>query len=501
MINLTLNPNGDGNYVLYYTNASGDATWENLANWNTAADGSGDNPTEVPWSDTDGSTSGSDLIDASGGAGVSINSNIDPNQVVSGSCDIPSINNGGINGGTFSGDNFTNNALIGGGTFSGYGFINNDGIYGGTFTGDNFTNNGLIYGGTFSGYGFTNYNFIYGGTFSGYGFINTNNGLIGGGTFSGDNFTNNSTFTGIYAEHYYTNGVLDASINGLYFDSYYYPGGYEIFSNGVSNGFFNGGWMGVHYFNGYVDTAYIGIDYDFYYGEDFLYVYGSAITWVVGWNGVLYNPGGGIDSQDTGWFTDYGYDPSGNTQYFFVNRYVFNGGWNGQHYTNGIADNFTGIDYDFFYGEDILYVGGGCASGGWGQYHYSPGIDSFTGYDYDFYYGEDFLYVDGSAITWVGGWNGVLYNPGGGYDLISGLFPDYYIDSTGQTLSYFSYGNSDGTAVYINYPDPSDVRSGVSYGLTVPQKVGTLSISNGGGGSSSGINLGQLIGLPSFIQL
>jgi len=58
MINLTLNPNGDGNYVLYYTNASGDATWENLANWNTAADGSGDNPTEVPWSDTDGSTNG-----------------------------------------------------------------------------------------------------------------------------------------------------------------------------------------------------------------------------------------------------------------------------------------------------------------------------------------------------------------------------------------------------------------------------------------------------------
>ena len=130
---------------LYYINASGDATWENLANWNTAADGSGSAPTEVPWSDTDGSTSGSDLIDASGGAGVSINSNIDPNQVVSGSCDIPFItNNGTIYGGTFSGDSFTNNynGVIDGGTFSGDNFSNNGGtIDGGTFSGGNFSNN------------------------------------------------------------------------------------------------------------------------------------------------------------------------------------------------------------------------------------------------------------------------------------------------------------------------------------------------------------------------
>ena len=106
---------------LYYTNASGDSNWETLTNWNTAADGSGDNPTNIPWT-YDGSGGAwygdADLIDATGGNGISINSSIDPNGVVTGTCDIVSINNNSIiDGGTFSGDNFTNNYVIYGGTF------------------------------------------------------------------------------------------------------------------------------------------------------------------------------------------------------------------------------------------------------------------------------------------------------------------------------------------------------------------------------------------------
>ena len=205
------------NPTLYYTNAGGDSNWETLTNWNTAADGSGDNPTNIPWTD-DGNGGAwyadTDLVDATSGAGITINSVIDPNGVVTGNCDIVSITNiGGIYGGTFTGsgftnyysliyggtffgDNFTNNGFIYGGTFTGNYFSNNNIIYGGTFTGDGFTNNNaIISGGTFTGSGFTNYySLIYGGTFFGDNF--TNNGYIYGGTFTGDNFTNNNIIYG-----------------------------------------------------------------------------------------------------------------------------------------------------------------------------------------------------------------------------------------------------------------------------------------------------------------
>ena len=144
------------NPTLYYTNAGGDSNWETLTNWNTAADGSGDNPTNRPWTD-DGNGGAwyadTDLVDATSGAGITINSVIDPNGVVTGNCDIVSITNiGGIYGGTFTGSGFTNYySLIYGGTFFGDNFTNNGYIYGGTFTGDNFTNNNIIYGGIFGG--------------------------------------------------------------------------------------------------------------------------------------------------------------------------------------------------------------------------------------------------------------------------------------------------------------------------------------------------------------
>jgi hypothetical protein len=180
--------------ILYYTNASGDHNWETLTNWNTAEDGSGSNPTSIPW--TNDGNGGAwyadiDLVDATGGNGISINSVIDPNRVVTGTCDIAGItNNGTIYGGTFSGDNFNNNnGSIYGGTFTGDNFINGGYIYGGTFTGDNFTNYASINGGTFTGDNFENgYGQIYGGTFTGNYF--SNNGFIYGGTFTGSGFSN-----------------------------------------------------------------------------------------------------------------------------------------------------------------------------------------------------------------------------------------------------------------------------------------------------------------------
>jgi len=80
--------------IIYYTNQSGDNTWETLTNWNTASDNTGNNPTEVPWSCTDNSTTEYNLVDATNGAGITINSIINPNgSNISGNCLIPNITN------------------------------------------------------------------------------------------------------------------------------------------------------------------------------------------------------------------------------------------------------------------------------------------------------------------------------------------------------------------------------------------------------------------------
>jgi hypothetical protein len=48
---------------LYFTNTSGDFFWDNLQNWNTAADNSGTNPKTVPWTDVTSSYTNLYLID------------------------------------------------------------------------------------------------------------------------------------------------------------------------------------------------------------------------------------------------------------------------------------------------------------------------------------------------------------------------------------------------------------------------------------------------------
>jgi hypothetical protein len=202
---------------LYYTNASGDYTWENLANWNTAADGSGSNPTEIPWTETDGSTSASNLIDASGGAGVTISQNtfttIDPNGVVSGTCDISSITANG-------------QAMINGGAFTGANFQLLDGIiHGGTFTGDYFTNNyGGILGGTFTGNYVSNVSMgsIQDALFAGNNFLNGGDGtscVCTNITFTGNGFTNAQGAQVINCDFSGGTGFSDWSVQGCYFGS------------------------------------------------------------------------------------------------------------------------------------------------------------------------------------------------------------------------------------------------------------------------------------------
>jgi hypothetical protein len=225
--------------ILYYTNASGDNTWENLSNWMYS---DGQNPTEIPWleysnnglgSVPDGSTDEDTLVDATGGAGVNMwqFNGITPasNEV----CDISSITNYDSwlwGDSIWTGDNFANSGIawesygvIWGPTFTGNNCSNINGayIYGGTFTGDNFTNaNGAnfacIYdeGGTlFTGDNFTNANggTIYGGTFTGSNFTHDFGGVISGGTFTGAGFQN---YGAIYGGTFEIDGFVDYTGGG-----------------------------------------------------------------------------------------------------------------------------------------------------------------------------------------------------------------------------------------------------------------------------------------------
>jgi hypothetical protein len=241
--------------VLFYTNASGDGTWETLTNWNAAADGSGSNPTEIPWSDTDGSTSASNLNDATGGVGVTINSTtIDPNGDVTGSCDISNVTcNYWIEGGTWTGDNFNNIATISGGMFTGDNFTNTDTINGGTFTGGNVTNNGWIGGGTFTADNFTNNDIVGGGTFTGDYFNSTWDSTIFGGTFLGGYLTcSGPIYGGTFEGNYYTfdQAYYGWTMGGLFSGNYYtnncpivggtWTGDYLTNTNTIYGGTFTG---------------------------------------------------------------------------------------------------------------------------------------------------------------------------------------------------------------------------------------------------------------------
>ena len=229
------------NPKLYYTNAGGDHNWDTLSNWNTAANGSGSIATNVPWTDdgNGGAWYGDyDLVNTPSGGQINIGSAISEHAI--GSCDISSVtnfNNGAINGGTFTGDYFSNYNSISGGTFSGGGFYNGGDIGGGTFTGGGFYNGGgTISGGTFTGNGFNNdiYSHIYGGTFTGNGFNNEGGGMIFGGTFTGDGFYNNGyilggTFSG--DNFYNDNGISGGTFTGYNFyndNGEIYGGTFEI---------------------------------------------------------------------------------------------------------------------------------------------------------------------------------------------------------------------------------------------------------------------------------
>lgn len=206
---------------LYYTNSSGNYSWETLSNWNTAPDGSGSTPTEIPW--TGNATKGYDLVNASGQE-VYLSSTLSTS--VTGVCNsnMYVINYGNIRSGTFN--SFIQNvygSIISGGTFNG--IVGND-------SGDPSN----IIGGTFNSYVYGNYSIGSNPIFSSSSSIDFWYGsVIAGGTF---NCNINAYYTTVY----------NGQFNG--FTTYFNSDGYHELP--ISGGTFNGTNLGI---SGYAITG------------------------------------------------------------------------------------------------------------------------------------------------------------------------------------------------------------------------------------------------------
>lgn len=451
--------------ALYFTNSTEDFQFETLANWNTAQDGSGDTPTNVPWTDDDGNGGAwyadYDLLDATGGAislypGITVSSTIDPNGVVTGTCDFP------VNfGANVYGGNFSNSTIA---------WSGNNIIYGGSFSGGYNLTSATIYGGGFSG---TNSALdsctVHGGVFSG-------TVIVLGGWFDGGDFTGVSVFE-LDNSGYYNSTITGGTFNLGVFVSYgfttisYFGETLLISNSGPSTG----GYNYQHYTDGTQDT-FSGVDYDFYVSEPRVYVNGYSQSYAVGgWAGNHY-AGDGIDT-----FSGVDFDYADGLYYYFnygttQGAGPYSGVWNGLSYAAGVLDNtFTGPAIDWGAGT-LAYnfvdgVAAGLFTGGLSGVYY---VDGSGPYWDTFYTGVGIEFTDGLVYNWDNGVSTGLFN---------GTFNGQnYVDGVLSTAS--------------PYPDPSDVRSGVVYGPS-SNLIGTLQPGTPG----SRLNIAQLLGLPPFIQL
>ena len=269
---------------LFYTNnaGAGDGQWETLTNWNYAADNSGANPTEVPWSGADGSTSANDLVGT--GSPVTINSNVGSGT---GTCNIGTVTNsatGAISSGTWTCADIENYGLIGGGDLTAVATINDYSgggtteIIGGSVTPTSIINQnnnvqpilGLYYGPFgglyYQGYLGQHYTAGIADTFTGVdqdfnGLVNLLyvSGVASDGGYSGQHYTAagyvgaDSTFTGMAMDYFYSATLF--------------------FLNGVVG---TAAYAGQHYTLGFPDTGN-WVDYDFGSLGFFLFQGGSAV--------------------------------------------------------------------------------------------------------------------------------------------------------------------------------------------------------------------------------
>ena len=198
---------------LYYTNSTGDALWVTLENWNTVADGSGDNAINIPWQG--GAYTDYNLVDTTGGSVVTISGSIGNwSNTATATCDLnilgPWLD---ILGGTYTGS------------------VSCSQIWGGTFYGSVFCEQ--VWGGTFYGsISFYLYNDSYGGDIS-----NATSVSIQYGVWNGRYY-----FAGVLA-----NGYIEYGQRAPAFNAYYIAG---VVSTLDQNG--TGTWNGRTYLNGQI---------------------------------------------------------------------------------------------------------------------------------------------------------------------------------------------------------------------------------------------------------
>jgi hypothetical protein len=493
---------------LYYTNATQDYAWETLANWNTASDGSGDTPTEAPWTGADGTTNGANLYDASGGVGVNINyhyqSSIDPNGLVTGTCDIYAVYNYNIiNGGTWT--NFFDNAnTVIGGTFTGNNCYNEGGdIYGGTFTGNDFTNtsSGTIHVGTFTGNGFTNNGggTIHGGTFEINGFTND------GGTIDYPNIqitSGGDPYTGGWLGQAWLNGAWNGifQIGDLYYTNASEDGTWETLTNWNTSSDGSGltptevPWTGAdgttNTSNLYDATDDAGVLISTGYLEPnsqtcFIDNVTSSI------NTALYgSTWSGNNFTNNGYIGDAPFTSTGDN---FINGYLgsINGGtYTGNNMTNNgyinanymvlcSGDNFVNASVNNS-GYSGFISGGTFSNNGFTNQYGILSNATFTGTNFDNSYGI----VANCDIR--GGFNNVP----NGFNLYNYVTSELAFAQIGQVFDTYFSGPSTGTTTgplgpYYVYCD----------------SIGAIQYPTPSGGGGGGIDISRLLGLPFFIKI
>jgi hypothetical protein len=329
----------------------------------------------------------------------------------------------------------------------------------------------------------------------------------GNGTWNGLTYVNGQAQIpdGWNGSAYYLGGnstTLDQNGNGFWNGTYYLFGvATTLDQNG--NGFYNslayllgspanGGLNEIHYFNGFYDyfTGYdAGYWYDVYAGGS---GYGAVYL-----NG---NTAYGLDQNGTGYNYPFGYYINFTLAYGLDNT--------GSGYTE------YNSDYVGFYKNGILKIAhitnGNPPASDWN------GTGAWDGTYYVDYVATT-LDQNGNGV-----WNGNNYFSGEIVVALSSL------PSPSDVRAGVTYGNSQtGTLIQSNTPQPwsnyayyaqGDVVSadghlwlltstggwtvggapGAGYGW---QKLSTNSNGGNAGNTSSGINLGQLIGLPPFIQI
>ena len=262
------------------------------------------------------------------------------------------------------------------------------------------------------------------------------NGYIDGYLYIGNDYS-------IYGGAYIKNGVVDNSVNGLYYVDYFDEWIYLV--NGLNQGdytdlvYYNGGWFYVY--DNYVDWNYTGV--------------------VLYNGGLFYVDNGVVDWSHTGVETFEGYyNENGDYVDVYKKVYIENGTLNNQ---------YTGLVYEG-YDNSWIYVTQG--------YYDDTVIDTLA------YYNGGWFYVDYGNVGWYhdgmveynGGWfyvsDGVVdfnyngeygfYFPDIGYKTIkvsggvldtqfTGAYNDYYFINGIVSEEMYNFYESNGTIYLYNY--------------------------------------------------